>query len=60
MLRLSWANGRFAASEVHLVDRVSPDELEPLLERVEPGYPVVDEFAAWARNQAADRSTVGQ
>ncbi|MET7860094.1 hypothetical protein ABZS81_23380 [Streptomyces sp. NPDC005318] len=36
------------------VDRVSPAELELLLERVERDYPVADEFIAWARRQSGD------
>ncbi|MBT2487487.1 hypothetical protein J7E96_02815 [Streptomyces sp. ISL-96] len=38
------------------VDRLSPAELEPLLQRVELDYPVADEFIAWARGYAANRS----
>ncbi|MFJ9541243.1 hypothetical protein ACIRPX_28795 [Streptomyces sp. NPDC101225] len=39
------------------VDRVSPADLERLLERVERDYPVADEFTAWARRFAATSRT---
>ncbi|MFE2231898.1 hypothetical protein ACFXA4_04890 [Streptomyces sp. NPDC059442] len=41
------------------VDLVSPAALEPLLQAVETGYPLADEFVAWAREYAARRSTAG-
>ncbi|MGW1880989.1 hypothetical protein [Streptomyces sp. NPDC001970] len=41
------------------VDRVGPAALEPLLDRVETGCPVVAEFTAWAREEATGRSYQG-
>lgn len=43
------------------VDRVSPADVERLLERVERDYPVADEFIAWARHYTAtSRAAAGR
>ncbi|WP_224273649.1 hypothetical protein [Streptomyces sp. LS1784] len=36
------------------VDEASPAELDELVSQVETGYPVADEFIAWARTRAAE------